>query len=75
VSGGAGAHTIALPSDKTLIAGRLGLKPESLSRAFAKLKSCGVDVRASHVTLRDVARLRELASADRVSDHLDRRAR
>ena len=37
----AGTCTIALPYDKSLIAGRLGLKPESLSRAFAKLRSSG----------------------------------
>jgi CRP-like cAMP-binding protein len=57
--------TIALPYDKALIAGRLGLKPESLSRAFAKLRSVGVDVRASHVVVRDVAKLRRFASDDR----------
>ena len=31
------------------IAARLGLKPESLSRAFAKLRSVGVAVHAAHV--------------------------
>jgi len=50
-----------------LIAGRLGLKPESLSRAFAKLKSLGVDVRASHVLVEDVARLRDFAVGERGS--------
>jgi len=59
--------TIVLPYDKTLIAGRLGLKPESLSRAFAKLKSIGVDVRASHVVVRDPHKLNQLASDDRES--------
>src|SRR6516164_6396871 len=39
---GPGPHVITLPYDKTLIAGRLGLKPESLSRAFAKLRRVGV---------------------------------
>jgi hypothetical protein len=48
-----------------LIAARLGLKPESLSRAFAKLRTVGVEVRASHVAIRDVARLRQLAVDDR----------
>jgi CRP-like cAMP-binding protein len=57
--------TIALPYDKALIAGHLGLKPESLSRAFAKLKSVGVEVRASHVVVNNVAKLRRLASDDR----------
>lgn len=62
---GKGKHTIALPYDKALIAGRLGLKPESLSRAFAKLRSVGVEVHASHVDVRDADRLRQLASDDR----------
>ena len=60
-----GACTIALPYDKALIAGRLGLKPESLSRAFAKLKAVGVMVHASHVAVSDVGRLRQLAADDR----------
>jgi CRP-like cAMP-binding protein len=61
-----GPCTIALPYDKAVIAGRLGLKPESLSRVFAKLRSVGVDVRASHVVVREMARLRELVASDRI---------
>jgi CRP-like cAMP-binding protein len=60
-----GACTIVLPYDKALIAGRLGLKPESLSRAFARLKAVGVDVDASHVTIRDIGKLRRIAADDR----------
>jgi CRP-like cAMP-binding protein len=60
-----GSCVIALPYDKVLIAGRLGLKPESLSRAFAKLRSVGVVVHASHVAVSDVAKLRQLAAIDR----------
>ncbi len=60
-----GSCTIALPYDKALIAGRLGLKPESLSRAFAKLRPVGVKVRAAHVTVKDVGKLRRLASDER----------
>ncbi len=48
-----GPAMIALPYDKALIAARLGLKPES------------VDVRAAHVAIKDVARLRQLAADDR----------
>jgi len=59
--------TIALPYDKTLIAGRLGLKPESLSRAFAKLRSVGVHVHAGHVEVRNPDKLRRLAADDRGS--------
>ncbi|MBI4275763.1 MAG: Crp/Fnr family transcriptional regulator [Rhizobiales bacterium] len=60
-----GKCNIALPYDKVLIAGRLGIKPESLSRAFAKLRSVGVEVRAAHVVIGDIARLRDLAMGDR----------
>jgi CRP-like cAMP-binding protein len=60
-----GRCMIALPYDKVLIAARLGIKPESLSRAFAKLRTIGVEVRASHVAVNDVAQLRQLASDDR----------
>lgn len=62
-----GSCVIALPYDKVLIAARLGLKPESLSRTFAKLRSIGVTVHASHVAVNDVARLRQLADDERSS--------
>ena len=61
-----GPCTIELPYDKSLIAGRLGLKPESLSRVFAKLRSVGIDVRASDVVVNDVATLRGLVASERV---------
>jgi len=60
-----GSCVIALPYDKVLIAARLGLKPESLSRAFAKLRSVGVAVHASHVAIADIAKLRQLAADER----------
>jgi CRP-like cAMP-binding protein len=63
---GPGPHMITLPYDKTLIAGRLGLKPESLSRAFAKLRRVGVDVHSSHVVINEVSKLRYLAANERV---------
>ncbi len=61
-----GPCTITLPYDKLLIAGRLGLQPESLSRVFAKLRSIGVDVRASNVVVRDMAQLCKLVACDRI---------
>jgi CRP-like cAMP-binding protein len=71
-----GSCVIALPYDKVLIAGRLGLKPESLSRTFAKLRSIGVVVQASQVAVSDVAKLRELAVDPRTSAHdISRRPR
>ena len=60
-----GHCALALPYDKVLIAGRLGLTPESLSRAFARLRTIGVVVDASHVIVNDVAKLRQLAADDR----------
>lgn len=62
---GKGACTIALPYDKILIAGRLGITPESLSRAFAKLKSAGVEVHALQVVVRNADALRRVAISDR----------
>lgn len=60
-----GPCAIALPYDKVLIAARLGLTPESLSRAFARLRSVGVVINASHVVVKDIAKLRQLAADDR----------
>ena len=60
-----GSCTIMLPYDKMLIAGRLGMKPESLSRAFARLKSCGVTVNQNRLAIADIACLKELVEEDR----------
>ena len=59
-----GACTVTLPYDKVLIAGRLGMKPESLSRAFAKLRGFGVSVHQNHAKIADVSRLRDYAEED-----------
>jgi len=60
-----GACTVKLPYEKVLIAGRLGIQPESLSRAFARLKCAGVSVRHSNAAIADVAALRRFAEEDR----------
>jgi CRP-like cAMP-binding protein len=60
-----GCCALALPYDKLLIARQLGLKPESLSRAFAKLRTIGVMIDASQVEVKDIAKLRQLANDDR----------
>lgn len=60
-----GRCVIALPYDKGLIAARLGLRPSSLSRTFAKLRSVGVAVHAAHVDVAEVAKLRRLAKDDK----------
>ena len=59
-----GACTVTLPYDKILIAGRLGMKPESLSRAFARLREFGVMVKQNHAALVDVGKLREYVEED-----------
>ena len=60
-----GKCAIALPYDKVLIAARLGLTPESLSRAFAKLRAVGVVIESSQVVVKDIAELRSIAADDR----------
>lgn len=64
----AGEARIELPYDKTLIAGRLGMKPESLSRAFARLKPSGVKVNGASVVIKDVDYLRVCVLEAEVDD-------
>ncbi len=59
-----GACTVTLPYDKVLIAGHLGMKPESLSRAFAKLRKFGVNVRQNHAAIGDVELLHSYATGE-----------
>lgn len=61
---GAESATVTLPYDKILIAGRLGMKPESLSRAFARLRDYGVTIHHASATIASVSALRELTRAD-----------
>lgn len=60
----AGSCEVTLPYDKVLIAGRLGMKPESLSRAFARLKAQGVTIRQNVAHIHDIAALRDYAEED-----------
>ena len=59
-----GACAVVLPYEKSLIAGRLGMKPESLSRAFTRLRQEGVKVNRNHAAIADVARLRAFVEED-----------
>lgn len=59
-----GPCEVTLPYDKVLIAGRLGMKPESLSRAFAKLRDHGVTMRHSTASIDDLVVLRLYAEED-----------
>ena len=68
----AGGHgTVELPHDKRLIAARLGMTPESLSRAFSALRKMGVEVNGHRVRLNDVPGLRQYCLPDRLIDSAD----
>jgi CRP-like cAMP-binding protein len=54
---------IDLPFEKQLLAAKLGVQPESLSRAFRKLREQGVEVDGKTVTVNSIAELRALAEA------------
>jgi len=58
------ACTVVLPYDKVLIAGWLGLKPESLSRAFRKLTPHGVKIVKDRAVIESVERLLDFAEED-----------
>lgn len=61
----AGSCTITLPYDKSLIAGRLGMQPPSLSRAFNRLEEHGVQISHNLATIADISHLREYVLEDR----------
>lgn len=48
---------VELPYDKALIANRLGMKPESLSRSLSRLRKLGVAVEREQVRIADIRRL------------------
>lgn len=54
--GGPG-NPFKLPFQKSLLAGKLGLAPEALSRAFAMLKKTGVNIRGRMVHITDAEAL------------------
>ena len=60
-----GSCVIALPYDKTLLAGKLGLKPESLSRAFQRLKRCGVTMERDKAVIDDLGCLIDFKEQER----------
>lgn len=54
-----GEVTVQLPYDKKMLASLLGMQPESLSRAFGKLREVGVVSRSNMIGIDNIARLRE----------------
>lgn len=49
---------VTLPHEKTLLAGRLGMTPESLSRALAVLRKLGLKTEREHIDIPDIAALK-----------------
>lgn len=56
-----GSSGFKLPFEKKVLAARLGLAPEVLSRSFATLATYKVRVNGSHIVIGDVEDLRRLA--------------
>lgn len=58
------AAEFELPLDKQLIAGALGMQPETFSRCLSRLKSFGVQAHGNHVEIADIGALQRLCSGD-----------
>jgi len=63
-----GRTTIGLPFSKVLMAQRLAMRPETLSRALAALRKHGVEVDGGRVTIADVERLRAYTDTPRAQN-------
>jgi CRP-like cAMP-binding protein len=57
-------RTVHFPYDKSLAASRLGMKPETFSRALAQLKNSSVIVNGDSVEISDVSALVEFCCSD-----------
>lgn len=57
----AGRVILSLPYEKSVLASRLGVSPESLSRAFAKLSPVGIEVDNMQVSIKDISRLKDFS--------------
>ena len=61
---GSGPATFALPFDKALVARRLGMQPETFSRALAKLRGVGVETQGGTVSVADLDELRRFCQVE-----------
>lgn len=61
---GQGNTSFMLPLEKSLVARRLGIQPETFSRALAKLRPMGVEVRGATVSVSDIGALRKFCQED-----------
>jgi len=66
-----GGDRVRLPFVKKLIAARLNVTPESLSRAIGELRQAGVEIHDDEVHLRDIEQLRRFCHVDHILDQLD----
>lgn len=57
-------NAIRLPYDKSLLAARLGMRPETFSRALSKLRGLGVEAQGALVSVPDPASLRRFCEED-----------
>jgi len=61
-----GPAQVVLPGNRPLVAGMLGVAPQSLSRAFAALRPLGVSGGGREIAIADLNRLREAACSHRL---------
>lgn len=59
-----GRAVVELPVDKSVVAGRIGISPESLSRALLRLRDSGVHCRGREVVMEDVQVVRDFCMND-----------
>lgn len=57
-----GGAVVELPYDKQIIASRLGMTPETLSRSFRRLRDFGVTVQSDEIRIQSVRPLKKFAS-------------
>lgn len=62
------SNYVELPIEKRLLASRLGMTPENLSRAFATLSEHGIKVDGARIILVDKAKLTAYSKPDRLID-------
>lgn len=70
-SRGPGNGRFALPYEKKILAARLGMTPENLSRSLGQLSRHGVAVTRSHIEIRDAETLRAFAKPSPSLDDAD----
>lgn len=69
--GGTDGRSVTLPFDKRILASRLGMTAENLSRAFSTLRGHGLQVQGARIILEDVARLSAFCRPDPLIDGVE----